>query len=315
MQQQAGDISTQMQLMQQQAGDINPQHLLQPGMVLPANRDPLLYPQQPALPRYVGTIAAVPGQSEIPGTPPLLVAPPLIADQIEVALDAVLLCLHGLAWTVVDKINVDPNTHAKDHVPHVRWRDSLKLVCEDEDWRKVRDQAIAFNSSPIPSGFLNIFITWGKPEGIGLKLKAIACGLSGLIFSSFHPTAISFTPSCVAVSFISTCGVSGNGKGCIKERARLNDDGKVEFYNYTVDCLEIVSDYFDAAAAVDVHDHLRQGMIEVNAFLTYKIEHPHGKYEYHTDFTNQLALEQINNPYANDAVHRILRSATDAMIE
>eukprot|EP00121_Abeoforma_whisleri_P005887 Awhi_evm1s5339 len=163
-----------------------------------------------------------------------------------------------------------------------------------------------------------------SPRGSSIYLTAVHDGVK-LIATGWKEKNVK--------CFISTVGVSSDGPDSIKKRARVNDDGQVEYYTYNVKRPLLVHDYFEAAGKIDVHDHLRQGglqlenfyrtqrwyhrcfstllgMIETNAFLGYKLENPKGEYESHTDFTNQLAYELIHNPYVEEQIAVQLRSAS-----
>lgn len=124
-----------------------------------------------------------------------------------------------------------------------------------------------------------------------------------------------------AKSFISTCSTSLLGAPHLRQRYRRNVvTGEDELYFKETPRSQLSGDYFEAAPAVDVHNHLRQGsmatervlhthfwhvrlifsfisMLVVNAYRIYQLECEAvgAKSDDFYDFREKLALELVNN--------------------
>ncbi|CAG9822188.1 unnamed protein product [Phaedon cochleariae] len=115
-------------------------------------------------------------------------------------------------------------------------------------------------------------------------------------------------------TFIGTCGTSLEGTPAKKKRTDATGETTIKEVPRT----QLVQEYFDGAPAIDIHNHIRQsglaledvwntqrwehrmfssifGIIETNAFLSYKYFKGDQSIK-HSDFTEALALQLINNP-------------------
>lgn len=116
-------------------------------------------------------------------------------------------------------------------------------------------------------------------------------------------------------TFVSTCGTTLEGQPAKKKRTDENGAYIIK----EVPRPHLVEEYFEGAPAVDIHNHIRQsglaleevwntqrwhhriyasvlGIIETNAFLAFKYFKRDASSK-HSDFTEALALQLINNPW------------------
>jgi len=131
----------------------------------------------------------------------------------------------------------------------------------------------------------------------------------------------------VTHTFVCTRGTTAPGPDHTKIRRRVVDGVQVE-QEFKVKRPRLVFEYFETAKVIDVHNHLRQaglgmergvltkswvmrvfttilGIIETDAYLAWKLEHPNG-FMSHSQFTRQLVFALLENPYRDD--HRELRA-------
>jgi len=116
-------------------------------------------------------------------------------------------------------------------------------------------------------------------------------------------------------SFISTCGTTAPGIPHEKQRWRNNNNGTTDYFAMRVPRPKVVEEYYDGAQIIDVHNHLRQGVLGLEARPTKRWEHRffqtfvgmvevdafkahsyfHSRPVSHRDFTRAVAWGLINN--------------------
>ena len=124
----------------------------------------------------------------------------------------------------------------------------------------------------------------------------------------------------VRKNFVASCGTTlAASTAHRKRRWRIGADGRSEDYFVTVPRPQIVQEYFDGAAKIDIHNHFRQGrqgvaleqrgtmrwdfrfyqtilgMVEVDSFLAYRRFCPHRATTKHVDFLRVLVQGLLDN--------------------
>ena len=129
------------------------------------------------------------------------------------------------------------------------------------------------------------------------------------------------TGKIIRKSFISTCGTTLEAPPHEKKRWNNNSDGTTTYYTKKIKQPQIVHSYFQGAQQIDVHNHYRQGWLqlesrdtnrwdwrffqtfvgicEVDAFLAYKRFWPAGAKERcaHIDFVLELIASLLDNTF------------------
>jgi hypothetical protein len=132
-------------------------------------------------------------------------------------------------------------------------------------------------------------------------------------------------------NIIATCGTTNNAPPHKKKRWTNREDGSTEYYHVNVKRPEIVREYFGSAQKIDVHNHLRQGslnleqrptsrwewrffqtflgIIVVDAFISYRTFYPNQEKANcsHFDFILDLVASLLDNKVDLPDSARVLR--------
>ena len=127
------------------------------------------------------------------------------------------------------------------------------------------------------------------------------------------------TGEIVRKNFIASCGTTLASTDHRKRRWRIGTDGRSEDYFVRVPRPQIVTEYFDGAAKIDIHNHFRQGregvaleqrgtnrwdirfyqtflgINEVDSYLAYRRFCPHRSTTKHVDFLRVLIQQLLDN--------------------
>ena len=147
------------------------------------------------------------------------------------------------------------------------------------------------------------------------------------------------TGKVIKKSFVSTCGTTLDAPPHKKKRWANNPDGTTTYYNKPVKQPQIVHEYFSGAQQIDVHNHYRQGSLqlesrptsrwdwrffqtflgicEVDAFIAYKRFCPGKENVSHFDFLVDLIDGLLDNKFGlphSAPVLRRRRNNNDATI-
>lgn len=125
---------------------------------------------------------------------------------------------------------------------------------------------------------------------------------------------------------VATCGTTVEAPPHEKTMWRNNDDGTTDYFTFSVKRPQMVEEYFTGAQQIDVHNHLRQGELqmekrttdrwqhrffqgyvgvcEVDAYLAWKhfTRRGHGGSE-HRAFLHALIEQLLNNTYGDSTAH------------
>eukprot|EP00750_Incisomonas_marina_P032334 INCI9141.2.p1 GENE.INCI9141.2~~INCI9141.2.p1 ORF type:complete len:417 (-),score=52.14 INCI9141.2:214-1464(-) len=130
-------------------------------------------------------------------------------------------------------------------------------------------------------------------------------------------------------TLIATCGTTTPGEPHQKRRWAIRPDGSAEYFTKDVKRPGLVADYFSGAQMIDVHNHLRQGslslearptkrwewrffqtfvgMVEVDAYLAYRRFCPGKEDIAHRDFLLEVIDALLNNRYGLPPTAPVLR--------
>jgi hypothetical protein len=136
--------------------------------------------------------------------------------------------------------------------------------------------------------------------------------------------------------FIATCGTTLPASEPAKKiRYRNAENGDIECFEKTVPWPRVVATYFSAAPATDIHNHLRQGglglerawgthtwwhrpiatllgIIEVDAFLAFRLFCGGNPNEKHSLFTGNLVWQLLHNDFGAETCRPRTRQNLDS---